>query len=275
MISIYISRFLKNKLSVTGAVVLFLLALTAVLAPYLTPYQSDAQDIFNRLAPPSFQHLMGTDDLGRDVLTRVIYSSRISLTIGFVAVGIYITIGTILGLVAGYYRGFTETIIMRLVDIILCFPVFFLLLTVIAFVGPNIYNIMVVIGIVSWTGVTRLVRAETISVRERDYILAARGLGLSDLRILLVHILPNVMAPVLVAATLGVGGAILAESGLSFLGLGVQPPTPSWGNMLIAGKDYIYFAWWLSLFPGMAILITVLAFNLLGEGLRDVLDPRM
>ncbi|MFH1380376.1 MAG: ABC transporter permease [bacterium] len=275
MISLYVSRFLKNKLAVTGAVILILLCIAAITAPWLTPYEPQTQDITNRLASPTKSHIMGTDDLGRDVLTRVIYSTRISLTIGLIAVSMYISIGTILGLIAGYYRGFLETVIMRLVDIMLCFPVFFLLLTVIAYVGPSIYNIMIVIGVVSWTGVTRLVRAETISIRERDFILAARGLGLSDIRILLVHILPNVAAPILVAATLGIGGAILAESGLSFLGLGVQPPTPSWGNMLTAGKDYIYFAWWLSVFPGLSILTTVLAFNLLGEGLRDVLDPRM
>lgn len=274
MLSIYIARFFKNKLSVAGAVILAFLALAAITAPFLTPHDPTYQDITHRLLPPSSLHLMGTDDLGRDVLTRVIYGTRISLTIGFVAAGIFISIGTFLGLLAGYCRSWVEVIIMRLVDIILCFPAFFLLLSVIAYVGPSIYNIMIILGLVSWTGVARMVRAETLSIRERDFILAAQGIGLSGLRIMFVHILPNVIAPVLVAATLGVGGAILAESSLSFLGLGVQPPTPSWGNMLMAGKDYIYFAWWLSLFPGCAILITVLAFNLLGEGLRDVFDPR-
>lgn len=275
MLKIYFEKFLRNKLAVIGASILLFLAIIAICAPFLTPYHPTFQDVPNRLSSPSKMHVMGTDDLGRDVLTRVLYGTRISLTIGFVAVGISITIGTLLGLIAGYFRGWFEKIIMRFVDMMLCFPVFFLLLIVLAYVGPNIFNIMIVIGFVSWMGVARLVRAETISIRERDYITAARGLGISRLRILLVHVLPNVMAPVLVAATLGVGGAILAESGLSFLGLGVQPPIPSWGNILMTGKDYIYFAWWLSVFPGLAILITVLAFNLLGEGLRDVLDPRM
>lgn len=275
MLKIYFEKFLRNKLAVIGASILAILALIAIFAPFLTQYEPTFQDVPNRLSSPSKMHVMGTDDLGRDVFTRVLYGTRISLTIGFVAVGISITIGTLLGLIAGYFRGWFEKIIMRFVDMMLCFPVFFLLLIVLAYVGPNIFNIMIVIGFVSWMGVARLVRAETISIRERDYITAARGLGISRLRILLVHVLPNVMAPVLVAATLGVGGAILAESGLSFLGLGVQPPIPSWGNILMTGKDYIYFAWWLSVFPGLAILITVLAFNLLGEGLRDVLDPRM
>lgn len=275
MLKIYFEKFLRNKLALMGAGILVILTIIALCAPFLTPYDPTVQDIPHRLSAPSAMHIMGTDDLGRDVFTRVLFGTRISLTIGFVAVGISIVIGSLLGLIAGYYRGYFETIIMRFVDMMLCFPVFFVLLIVLAYVGPSIYNIMVVIGLVSWMGVARLVRAETISIRERDFIIAARGLGLSPLRILLGHVLPNVVAPVLVAATLGVGGAILAESGLSFLGLGVQPPTPSWGNILMTGKDYIYFAWWLSVFPGLAILITVLAFNLLGEGLRDVLDPRM
>lgn len=275
MLIIYLEKFLRNKLAVIGASILVILTIIAIFAPFLTAYNPTFQDIPQRLSAPSSTHIMGTDDLGRDVCTRIIFGTRISLTIGFVAVSISIVIGTLLGLIAGYNRSWIETLIMRFVDIMLCFPVFFLLLIVLAYIGPSIYNIMLVIGLVSWMGVTRLVRAETISIRERAYITAAKGLGLSRTRILLGHVLPNVIAPVLVAATLGVGGAILAESGLSFLGLGVQPPTPSWGNILMSGKDYIYFAWWLSVFPGIAILITVLAFNLLGEGLRDVFDPRM
>jgi peptide/nickel transport system permease protein len=177
-------------------------------------------------------------------------------------------------LAAGYLGGLADMLLMRLIDVLLCFPTIFLILMVIAFIEPDIKNVMVVIGLTSWMGLARLVRGEVLSLRERDFILSARGLGLSHARILLVHLLPNLASPVLVSATLGVGSAILTESALSFLGLGVQPPQPSWGNILTAGKDYIHIAWWLSLFPGLAILATVMSFNLLGEGLRDVLDPR-
>jgi peptide/nickel transport system permease protein len=192
-----------------------------------------------------------------------------------VAVGIAAAIGTVLGLVAGYFRGLTDEIIMRFVDVMLCFPSFFLILAVIAFLEPSLGNIMIVIGLTSWMGVARLVRAETLTLRERDFIAASRLAGAGTVRILFMHILPNAIAPVLVAATLGVAGAILTESALSFLGLGVQPPMPSWGNMLMEGKDVMEFAPWQSLFPGAAILITVLGYNLLGESLRDILDPRL
>ena len=184
-------------------------------------------------------------------------------------------IGVVLGAVSGYYSGLVDRIIMRFVDIMLCFPSFFLILAVIAFIGPSIWNIMVVIGVTSWMGVTRLVRAEFLSIRERDFVRAAISQGAGDMRIIFLHILPNAMAPVLVAATLGVAAAVLVESSLSFLGIGVQPPDPSWGNMLTEGKDNIEIAWWLSLYPGLAILITVLGYNLLGEGIRDTLDPRL
>jgi peptide/nickel transport system permease protein len=186
-----------------------------------------------------------------------------------------VVIGTVLGLVSGFYGGMVDTITMRFVDIMLCFPTFFLILAVIAFLEPSIWYIMAIIGLTGWMGVARLVRAEVLSLRERDFVLAARALGASDVRILFRHVLPNAVSPVLVSATLGVAGAILTESALSFLGIGVQPPTPSWGNILTSGKDYIEFAWWLSLFPGGAILVTVLAYNLLGEGIRDALDPRV
>ena len=197
------------------------------------------------------------------------------MLVGFVAVGIAVAIGTFLGAVAGYYGGWVDGLIMRFVDIMLCFPAFFLILAVVALLEPSIWNIMVVIGLTSWMGVARLVRAEFLSLKEREFVLAARSQGASDLRIIFSHILPNALGPVFVAAILGIGAAILTESALSFLGIGVQPPTPSWGNMLTAGKDNIEIAYWLSLFPGLAILITVLGYNLLGEGLRDALDPRL
>ena len=268
-------RFIANRFAVAGAVIVVSLFVVSFLAPYITPYSPDDLDAYHVLLPPSTGHWLGTDELGRDVLTRIIYGSRISLKVGFVAVGIAAFIGTISGLIAGYFGGWVDHLLMRLVDIMLCFPTFFLILAVIAMLEPSIWYIMIVIGLTGWMGVARLVRAEVLSLRERDFILAARAIGASNSRIIFRHILPNALSPVLVAATLGVAGAILTESALSFLGIGVQPPTPSWGNMLTAGKDYLEFAWWLSLFPGVAILITVIAYNLVGEGLRDALDPRI
>lgn len=268
-------RFIANHFAVAGAVIVLFLFVVSFLAPYITPYSPDDLDAYHVLLPPSTGHWLGTDELGRDVLTRIIYGSRISLKVGFVAVGIAAFIGTISGLIAGYFGGWVDHLLMRLVDIMLCFPTFFLILAVIAMLEPSIWYIMIVIGLTGWMGVARLVRAEVLSLRERDFILAARAIGASNSRIIFRHILPNALSPVLVAATLGVAGAILTESALSFLGIGVQPPTPSWGNMLTAGKDYLEFAWWLSLFPGVAILVTVIAYNLVGEGLRDALDPRI
>jgi peptide/nickel transport system permease protein len=226
-------------------------------------------------SPPSRSHLLGTDELGRDVLSRIIYGTRISLEVGFVAVGISILIGTFFGSISGYYGGRVDPIIMRIVDIMLTIPTFFLILAVIAILEPSIFNIMAVIGITGWMGVARLIRAEFLTLKERDFVLASKAAGASDMRIIFRQILPNAISPVFVAATLGVATAILVESSLSFLGIGVPPPAPSWGNILNSGKDNIEVAWWLSLYPGLAILITVLSYNLVGEGLRDALDPRL
>ncbi len=269
-----LKELMKNPMSCTGLLFVVALALIAIFAKELSPYDPQAIDTYHILEAPSQSHLLGTDALGRDVLSRLIYGARISLLVGIVAVGIATAIGTVLGAIAGFYGGVVDMVIMRLVDVMLCFPTIFLIMAVIAFLEPSIWNIMAVIGLTSWMGVARLVRAEFLSLRSRDFVLAAKVIGASDWRILFGHILPNAIAPVIVAATLGVGSAILTESALSFLGIGVQPPTPSWGNMLTAGKDNIEIAWWLSVFPGLAILITVLAYNLLGEGLREVLDPR-
>jgi peptide/nickel transport system permease protein len=246
----------------------------AVFAPLIASHDPTHIDFSSVFLKPSLEHFFGTDELGRDIFSRVVYGTRISLFVGFVAVGISVMIGTVLGLVSGYFGGKTDVIIMRFVDIMLCFPSFFLILAVIAFLNPSVFNVMAVIGLTSWMGVTRLVRAEVMSVKTRDYITAAKVQGLSTSKILFKHIFPNVFTPIFITATLGVAGAILTESALSFLGLGVQPPTPSWGNILTSGKDNIMFAWWLSFFPGMAIFVTVLGYNLLGEGLRDILDPK-
>ncbi len=262
-------------MAVAGSVVVIFLFVISILSPWIAPYDPSAINLKKVLVSPSVNHIFGTDQLGRDIFSRMIWGSRISLKVGFVATGISILIGAILGALAGYYGRWVDAIIMRFVDIMLCFPSFFLILAVIAILEPSIWNIMIVIGLTSWMGVTRLVRADFISLKERDFVQAAKIIGAGDFRIIFSHILPNAMASVLVAATLGVAGAILTESALSFLGIGVQPPTPSWGNILTAGKDNIDIAWWLSLYPGLAILITVLGYNLLGEGIRDSLDPRL
>ncbi len=268
-------RFKRNKLAVIGAFIVIFLFIVAILAPYISPYEYNKMDLKLILAGPNPKHIFGTDELGRDVLSRMIYGTRISLLVGFVSVGISTLIGIILGGISGFYGGRVDDIIMRFVDIMLCFPTFFLILAVIAFLGPSIWIIMAVIGITSWMGVCRLVRAEFLSLKEREFVLAAKSLGASNSKIIFKHMLPNAISPIVVSATLGVAAAILTESALSFLGIGVQPPTPSWGNMLSSGKDNIEIAWWLSLFPGLAILITVLGYNLLGEGIRDSLDPKL
>lgn len=268
-------RFSRNKLSVAGAIIVLALILTSLLAPVIAPYDPTSIDVYDVLSPPSREHLLGTDELGRDLLSRIIWGSRVSLKVGFVAVGIAIMIGILIGSLAGFYGGRVDAVLMRFVDMMLAFPTFFLILAVIAILEPNIFTIMAVIGVTGWMDVARLVRAEFLTLKERDFVDAARAIGMRNRRLIIRHILPNALSPVFVAATFGIAGAILTESGLSFLGLGVQPPDPSWGNILTAGKDNIEIAWWLSLYPGLAILITVLSYNLVGEGLRDALDPRL
>ena len=270
-----IRRLLANPLAVAGAVIVVALFAVALLAPVLAPWDPFDFDSKHVLEAPSAAHLLGTDSLGRDVLSRMIYGARVSLMVGFVAVGISTLIGVVLGAVAGFFGGLIDAIVMRFVDVMLTFPTFFLILAVIAYLDASIWNIMMVIGLTSWMGVCRLVRAEVLSLRERDFMVAARALGLPPARIIWRHALPNALAPVFVSAILGVAGAIIVESALSFLGIGVQPPDASWGNILTEGKSTLGVAWWLSVCPGLAILITVLGYNLLGEGLRDILDPRL
>jgi peptide/nickel transport system permease protein len=271
---VFWQRLRQNRLAMAGAAIVIGMFILAMIAPFVGK-DPGAIDIANALRSPSWEFPLGTDDLGRDVLARIFFGARISLLVGFVAVGIATLIGIILGALAGFYGRWIDAVIMRFVDIMLCFPTFFLILAVIAFLEPSIWNIMIIIGLTGWMGVARLVRAEFLSLRERDFVLAARAIGGRDARVIFRHILPNAISPVLVSATLGIAGAILTESALSFLGIGVQPPTPSWGNMLIVGKQTLGTAWWLSAFPGLAILITVLGYNLLGEGIRDALDPRL
>jgi peptide/nickel transport system permease protein len=267
--------FRRNQLACVGGVVVGLLVAIAILAPALSPWNPDKPDTKRILEGPSAKHWLGTDQIGRDVLSRLLYGSRISLAVGFVSMGIAVLIGILLGAMAGYHGGVVDAFVMRLVDLMLVFPRFFLLLAVLAFLKPSIWTIMAVIGLTGWMGVTRLVRAEFLTLREREFVIWSESIGAGAVRVIFKHILPNAIAPVLVAMTLGIPAAILTESGLSFLGLGVQPPYATWGNILNDGKELITYAWWLTLYPGLAILITVLSYNLLGEGIRDALDPRL
>lgn len=273
-------RFLSNWLGVAAAFCLIALTVTAAtffifnLTDVRWPSDPDATVLADKLLPPSPSHPLGTDNLGRDVLARILHGSYISLYVGFVAVFVSLSIGVVVGAVAGYLGGWVDSLLMRMVDAIMCFPSFFLILTAVALLGPSITNIILVIGLVSWTGTARLVRAEFLTLRESEYVRAAKAIGQSRTRIIFSHILPNAMAPIFVTAVLGVPDAILAEAGLSFLGFGVQPPQATWGNIIADGKTYLLDAWWLILCPGLAILFTALAFYLTGEALREAVETR-
>ncbi len=269
-------RFRKNRMAVAGLVLVGALYLIAIAAPWLAPHDPNAQEniVATRYLPPSGEHPLGTDKFGRDVLSRILYGARISLSIGFISVGIAITFGTLVGALAGYVGGAVDWGIMRVVDAILAFPRLFIVLTIIAVASPSIFLIVTVLGATSWMGVARLVRGQILSIKEREYVQATRALGLPHARILFRHVLPNAFSPVIVAATLMIGDVILTEATLSFLGLGVQPPTASWGNIINQGRDNLLGAWWVATFPGLAIVLTVVSYNLLGDGLRDALDPR-
>ncbi len=261
----------NNPYLITGIIIIGVLGFIAVFAPLFSHYDPSLIDSKELLMPPSVEHWLGTDSLGRDLASRLIYGGRISLSIGFIAMGIAVFLGLILGACAGFYGKLIDTLIMRFVDIMLCFPTFFLILTVAAVLEPSIFNIMVIIGLTSWMGTARLIRGEILSLKEREFIQAETALGASDGRIIIRHLIPNAIGPVLVNATMGIAGAILLESGLSFLGLGVQPPVASWGNILIEAKSTLGIAWWITLFPGLAILITILGFNFIAEGLKKVI----
>lgn len=264
----------RNKAAVGGLIVFALIILMAILAPLLAPHNPVKLNPVDSLIPPGRRYWMGTDSFGRDQLSRIIYGARISVQMGFVAVLIAVVCGSVLGLLSGYYRGLVDLVIGRLTDVLLAFPGILLALVIIAILGPNLHSAMIAVGISAMPTFIRVVRSSALAVSEREYVTAARVIGGRDIHILARHILPNVLAPVIVLATLGIPSAIIAGAALSFLGLGVVPPTPDWGGMLSDGRSYITSAWWLSTFPGLAIVFMVLAINLFGDGLRDALDPR-
>lgn len=269
-----VRAFAENRLNLVGLALVSLLVFCAIFGPYLTPYSPVEAHLMNRLQPPTLAHPMGTDQLGRDILTRILYGARISLGIAVSVVSITLVIGTTVGVIAGYAGGWTDEALMRFVDILIAFPGILLALVIAGVLGPSLINIMIALAIVGWTGYTRIIRGSVLSVRKQEYIKAAQLMDVSRPRLLLRHIVPNVITPVVVLATMDMAYVILGTAGLSFLGLGAQPPTPEWGTMLAAGRKYIGTAWWVVTFPGLAIMITVFGFNLLGDGLRDVLDPR-
>lgn len=269
------ARLGRNPGAMTGLVILLLIALASILAPLLTSFDPVMLSPRDRLQPPGPAHPFGTDAFGRDVLTRVLFGGRISLQLGFIAVGIGAGIGVTLGLLAGYFGGVTDNLVMRLTDVMLAFPGILLALAIVAILGPNLFNAMIAVGISASPTYARVVRGAVLQIKTLAYIEAVQQCGARNWRVILLHILPNILGSIVVIATLGVANAIIAGSALSFLGLGAKPPTPEWGLMLADGRNYLRHAWWITTFPGLAIMLTVLSINLLGDGLRDALDPRM
>lgn len=265
----------KNRFAVTGFFIIVFFILLGLVAPLITPYGYDEQIIADRLQPPSSKHWLGTDDLGRDLFTRIAYGARLSLQVGFFAVVGALFFGTILGIIAGYYGRWVDMLISRIFDILLAFPSILLAIAIVAILGASLQNALIAIAIINIPIFGRLVRSRVISIREEEFIMAAKAQGMKNGRILLHHILPNSMAPIIVQSTLGFGTAILDAAGLGFLGLGAQPPLPEWGKMLADSRDFIQLAPWTLIVPGVCIVLVVLGFNLIGDGLRDVLDPKM
>ena len=270
-----LSRVVRNRRGLLGGIVVAAMLAAGLLAPVVAPYSYSAQSLLQRLKPPTAAHWLGTDGFGRDILTRVIWGARVSLEIGFLATGLAIAVGTAVGGAAGYFGGAVDTGIMRVADVFMSVPALFLILVVVALFGASLLNTAMVVGLVTWAPVARIVRGECLTLRARDFVEAARALGASHGRILGRHVLVNAVPAIIVQGTLLLGQTILIESGLSYLGLGVQPPTPSWGNMVVEGRQFLGSAWWVSTFPGLAIFATVLGFNLFGDGLRDALDPAL
>ena len=274
-LAIIMRQLRRNRGALIGLILVVLEVIISLTAQWIAPYDPLEQVVADALRPPSLEHWMGTDDVGRDILSRIIHGSQISLRVGLISVSIAGVVGVLLGMTAGYYGKWFDDVVMRLIDILLAFPGILLALTIIAILGPGLFNVMIAVGIGAIPSYTRVARGSTLSVRERDYVMSARVVGCSDARIILRYILPNVLPSIVVLATLGVAGAILTASGLSFLGLGAQPPTPEWGAMLTSGRTYLRQAWWFATFPGLAIMLTVLCINLFGDGLRDALDPKL
>jgi peptide/nickel transport system permease protein len=268
-------RLKRNKLALFGLFLVVSLILIALFAGVISPYDPIQISLKQSLKPPSLAHLMGTDVLGRDIFSRIIYGARASLIIGVVATSISLVIGVIVGAISGYYGGWLDSILMRITDVFFAFPFFLLAIAIMTFLGPSFINIFIALGIVGWTNYARLVRGQVMSVKGCDYVEAAHAVGAKDARIIWKHVMPNTLAPIIVYTTMNIGGVILAEAGLSFLGIGVQPPSPSWGLMLSEASNFIFNAPWMVIWPGIAIFLTVLGYNLLGDGLRDALDPRM
>ena len=271
---IALQQLKRNKIAMIGLVIIVSLALIAIFAPFIAPHDPVEQNLEKRLLSPSGEYPMGTDDLGRCLMSRIIYGARVTLQVGVITVGIITVIGVTLGLISGYCGGIVDEIIMRFVDVVLAFPGIILALAIAGALGPGLFNVMLALAMVGWTGLARVVRSSVLSIKEKEFVESARALGCSDLYIMTRHILPNVMAPVIVLATLDMAFIILAAAGMSFLGLGAQPPIPEWGSMLNGGRAFMRTAPHLTTFPGLAIMVTVLAFNFLGDGLRDALDPR-
>jgi ABC-type dipeptide/oligopeptide/nickel transport system permease subunit len=276
-----VEKLFRNKTGVAGLIIIVIFFLTAILAPWISPHDPVENSLYDQLKPPiwasggSMKNILGTDDLGRDILSRIIWGARVSLTVGVVSVGIALIIGSLLGALAGYYKGWLDNLIMRFMDIVLAFPHILLAIVIVAYLGPGLRNAMIAIGIITIPRFARIVRASVLEEREKDYVTAARAVGAWDLRIIFNTIFPNCLAPIIVQASLGFGSAILDAAGLSFLGLGAQPPIPEWGAMIAMGRSLILRAWWVMTLPGIVILLGVLGFNLLGDGLRDALDPRL
>lgn len=272
-----LNRFKKNKLAMIGTVLILMLVIFSIVAPLIISKDINKVDLMNISMSPSKEHILGTDEMGRDVFSRLVYGGRVSLTVGMLGMLIQIFIGTTLGIIAGFYGGVVDSIIMRIVDVFMCFPFFVIAIAMAAILGPNIWNVIIIIGVLSWTGIARIVRAEILKLKKSEYIEAAHALGIKNIRILLKHLLPNIIPSVIVASTLSIASGILTEASLSFLGMGVKPPQPSWGNMLAAAQNMrtLQSEWWLWIPPGLCVFSTVMSINFMGDGMRDFLDPNV